>query len=134
MIEERNDKSLCEKSMKMVVNIIKLSSFSIAKMSLGTSGTEHPSSPTKSLTPATDSDMVTDQLLQQSSSKPYSYVVQPEGGNESMMVHQEKRDGDGIFAAYIRKVHEKNRSNFHEASKLSPYILPPPPTPLTRKK
>ncbi|XVE57055.1 hypothetical protein DITRI_Ditri04bG0061100 [Diplodiscus trichospermus] len=142
MIEERNDKSLCEKSMKMVVNIIKLSSFSIAKMSLG--ATAH-STATKNLAPATDHpDMVTDALLQpqfsgmseklQSSSKPYSVVMQPDGENESLMVHEEKRDSDGIFAAYIRKVHEKNRSSLHEASKHSPFILPPPPTPLSRKK
>ncbi|XVF12037.1 hypothetical protein REPUB_Repub08aG0080300 [Reevesia pubescens] len=140
MIEERSDKTLCEKSMKMVVNIIKLSSFSIAKMSLGETG--HPTTATKNLTPATHSDMVTDELLQpqlrseklQSRSKPYSFVMQPGGENESLMVHEEKRDSDGIFAAYIRKVHEKNRSNSHEASKLSPYILPPPPTPINRKK
>ncbi|PSS07831.1 Homeobox-leucine zipper protein [Actinidia chinensis var. chinensis] len=43
----KRNKSLCEKSMKMVTNIVKLSSFSIAKVSLGTS---EPSSPaTKNL-------------------------------------------------------------------------------------
>ena len=143
MIEDRNDKSLCEKSMKMVVNIIKLSSFSIAKMSLGATG--HPTA-TKNLTTPTDSDMVTGELLQppfsvsqrseklQNSTKPYSFVMQPGRGNEPLMVHEEKRDSDGMFAAYIRKVHEKNRSNLHEISKLSPFILPPPPTPLSRKK
>ncbi|WRX17575.1 hypothetical protein QQP08_010062 [Theobroma cacao] len=117
MIEDRNDKSLCEKSMKMVVNIIKLSTFSIAKMSLGATG--HPTA-TENFIPATDSDMVTDDLLQPQfsgslrskklqNSKPISFVMQPGGGNESLMVHEDKRDIDGRFAAYIKKVHEKNR-------------------------
>ncbi|XVF09196.1 hypothetical protein REPUB_Repub07fG0071100 [Reevesia pubescens] len=113
MTEDRNDKSLCEKSMKMVVNIIKLSSFSIAKMSLGAIG--HPAA-TKNLTPPTDSDMVTDELLQtqfsriqmseklQNSSKTCSFLMQPGGGDESLMVHEEKREDDVIFAAYIKKI------------------------------
>ncbi|KAE8727060.1 hypothetical protein F3Y22_tig00005929pilonHSYRG00125 [Hibiscus syriacus] len=73
----------------------------------------------------------------QSWSKPYSFVMQPaNGGNESLVVRGGKPDdGDGKFAAYIKKVHEKNRSNLAEAGKLAPYILPPPPapTPLRRK-
>ncbi|XP_022737451.1 uncharacterized protein LOC111290416 [Durio zibethinus] len=96
----------------MLVNIIKLSSIYIAKMRLGAIG--HPTA-TKNLAPATDSDMVTDEVLQPQfsgsqrseklhcSSKPYSFVMQPGGGNESLMVHEEKRDSDGIFAALIRK-------------------------------
>ncbi|XVE54884.1 hypothetical protein DITRI_Ditri03aG0118200 [Diplodiscus trichospermus] len=147
MIEERNDhKSLCEKSMKMVMNIIKLSSFSIAKMILGETG--HPTEP-KNLTTETHSDMVTDEVVLpqppfsgsqrseklQISSKPRLFMMQqPGGANEPLMAHEERSDSDGMFAAYIRKVHEKNRSNLHEALKLSPFILPPPPMPPNRKK
>ncbi|OMP07093.1 hypothetical protein COLO4_07631 [Corchorus olitorius] len=137
----RNDKSLCEKSMMMVVNIIKLSSFSIAKMSLGA---------TKNLEATGNSDMVTDEVARAgfcgsqrsekilSRSKAISFVMQqPGGGNESLMLGEEKSNSDsdsnGMFAAYINKVHEKNRRNLHEASKLSPYILPPPPTPLSSR-
>ncbi|KAE8655230.1 hypothetical protein F3Y22_tig00117034pilonHSYRG01399 [Hibiscus syriacus] len=91
--------------MKIVLNIIKLSSFSIAKSSRGTTGCH--STPT-----ATDSNLIIDhELLQtrfpgnrmsekpQSSSKPRSIVMQPGRGNE------EKRGGDvdGMFSAYIRK-------------------------------
>ncbi|KAK8686131.1 hypothetical protein V6N13_125158 [Hibiscus sabdariffa] len=140
MAEERNEKSLCKKSMKIVLNIIKLSSFSIAKSSLGMTG--YRSMPTKNLTSARDSNVITDdEQLQpqfcrnprseklQSSSKPHSFMMRPDGGNE------EKREGDvdGMFVAYIKKVRAKNRRNFHEASKLSPYILPPPPTPSRNK-
>ncbi|KAE8722244.1 hypothetical protein F3Y22_tig00014304pilonHSYRG00114 [Hibiscus syriacus] len=143
MIDERNDsKSLCEKSMKVVANIIKLSSFSIAKMSLG-EATGHPTAAKGRPTSVTDSDTFADGPMSQpplssgmseklqSRSKPYSFVMQPEdGGNESLEVRGgERDDGDGKFSAYIKKVHEKNRSNLHEAAKLSPYMLPPPPTP-----
>ncbi|KAE8697633.1 Detected protein of unknown function [Hibiscus syriacus] len=147
MVEERNEnKSLCEKSMKVVVNIIKLSSFSIAKMGLG-EATGHPTA-AKSPTSIMDSNTFVDGPMPraprasgmseklQSRSKPYSFVMHPaNGGNESLVVREGKRDdGDGKFAAYIKKVHEKKRSNLHEAAKLSPYILPPPPTPLRRKQ
>ncbi|KAK8710701.1 hypothetical protein V6N13_146014 [Hibiscus sabdariffa] len=143
MAEERtdNNNSLCEKSMKVVVNIFKLSSFSIAKMSFGETTVLTKSIPSDSDTVADGpmprpprSSRMSEKL--QSRSKPYSFVMQPDsGGNESLTVREEKRDeGDGKFAAYIRKVHEKNRGNQHEAAKLSPYILPPPPTPLRRTK
>ncbi|MBA0735282.1 hypothetical protein Gogos_019144 [Gossypium gossypioides] len=130
MIEERNDKSLCEKSMKMVMNIIRFSSFSIAKTSLGTTG--YRSTPTKNLKPATDSDMVIDDELPQ----PQFSGNQRSEKLQSSTKPRSARNGDvnGMFAAYTRKVNEKNRSNFHEASKHSPYILPPPPTPLSRNQ
>ncbi|KAB2001966.1 hypothetical protein ERO13_D11G031200v2 [Gossypium hirsutum] len=138
MIEERNERSLCEKSMKMVANIIRLSSFSIAKMSLG----EPTTATTKSPVPTTGSDTFTDEPSRfsgshkQTRSKPYSFMMEPAAsdGNESRMVREEKEHSDGRFAEYIRKVHEKNRRNSHEASKHSSYILPPPPTPLRRRK
>ncbi|KAL2321906.1 hypothetical protein Fmac_026285 [Flemingia macrophylla] len=38
-IKSKSEKSLCEKSMKVVVNIIRLSSFSIAQRSLGVGAT-----------------------------------------------------------------------------------------------
>ncbi|CAK7322921.1 unnamed protein product [Dovyalis caffra] len=135
--KHRSNNSLCEKSMKMVVNIIKLSSFSIAKMSLGT-----PSPPvvTKSLVPGTGSVMVVNEPLlsqipgsqrsqePQGSSKPISFVMQPDEGNgSSHVIHKENSVIDGRASDYIRKVHEKNRNDAREMSKLSPYILPPPP-------
>ncbi|GMJ04976.1 hypothetical protein HRI_004166800 [Hibiscus trionum] len=141
MVDERTDtNSLCEKSMKVVVNIFKLSSFSIARMSLGeTTATKSlPSAVTNSVVdgrPPRSSSRMSEKL--QSLSTPYSFVMQPErrGNYEPRVVGEEKRDEEeGKFAAYIRKVHEKNRGNLHEAAKLSPYILPPPPTPLRRKK
>ncbi|KAK3225792.1 hypothetical protein Dsin_005654 [Dipteronia sinensis] len=127
--EDRN-KSLCETSVKMMVNIIKLSTFSIAKMSLGASG---PS-------PATTKNLqVNEPLLPQSpgrrksekpknSSKPVLFLMEPTGGSESSyVVHGEKSHIDGKASAYIKKVHQKNLSDLSESPNLPPYILPPPP-------
>ncbi|KAL9337816.1 hypothetical protein Peur_069585 [Populus x canadensis] len=132
-----NNNSLCEKSMKMVVNIIKLSSFSIAKMSLGT-----PSPPvaTKSLAHVTGSVVVPKEPLlsqipgsrrsqePQGSSNPKSFVMQPDEGNgSSHVIHEDNSVINGRASDYIRKVHEKNRNDALETSKLTPYIPPPPP-------
>ncbi|KAJ4833167.1 hypothetical protein Tsubulata_051565 [Turnera subulata] len=130
--------SLCEKSMKMVVNILKLSSFSIAKMSLGTTG--HPIG-TRNLAPVTGlmvpaandpfpSPIPGSQRSQepQSSSRPLSFVMQPgEEKGSSYVIHEQNSHIDGKASDYIRKVHAKNRVNVQETSHLSPYILPPPP-------
>ncbi|KAJ4712233.1 Homeobox-leucine zipper protein [Melia azedarach] len=134
--KDRN-KSLCQKSMKMVVNIIKLSSFSIANMSLGVAGA---SAATKNLGPVTDSVMLANEPLlpqfsgsrrsekPQNSAKPVSYLMEPNRGDESSyVIHDEKSVIDGMASAYIQKVHQKNRIDFSETSNLPPYILPPPP-------
>ncbi|KAK9278255.1 hypothetical protein L1049_027819 [Liquidambar formosana] len=55
-----NNKSLCQKSMKMVTNILKLSSFSIAKMSLGSA---RPPAATKNLASMKGSIMVASEPL-----------------------------------------------------------------------
>ncbi|TXG50358.1 hypothetical protein EZV62_022882 [Acer yangbiense] len=120
--------------MKMMVNIIKLSSFSIAQMSLGAAG---PSAA------ATKNLQVNEPLLPQSpgsqksekpknSSKPVSFLMEPTGGSESSyVVHGEKSRIDGEASAYIRKVHQKNLSDLSESSDLPPYKLPPPPRAVT---
>ncbi|KAL5747310.1 hypothetical protein ACOSP7_024307 [Xanthoceras sorbifolium] len=129
--EDRNNKSLRENSMKMVVNLIKLSSFSIAKMSLPA---------TKNLQPVSSSVMdANESLLPQSpgsqksekpkvSSKHISFLMEPDGGKKSSyVVHGEKSPIDGKASAYIRKVHQKNLSDLSESPNLPPYELPPPP-------
>ncbi|CAN0900726.1 hypothetical protein LINGRAHAP2_LOCUS21006 [Linum grandiflorum] len=136
----RSSNSLCEKSMKMVVNIIRLSSFSIAKMSLGTaaSGSGSPVV-NRNLAPMTNSVVAAKEPLlpqipgsqrsqePQTRSKHKSFLMEPARkgkGSSSCMVHEESSVIDGMAADYIRKVHEKNRN---DASKLAPLILPPPP-------
>ncbi|OAY30957.1 hypothetical protein MANES_14G072000v8 [Manihot esculenta] len=134
----RSNDSLCEKSMKMVVSIIKLSSFSIAKMSLGAT---EPAVVTKKLAPVTGSVMdANGPLLPQiprshksqqvrSRSKPFSFVMQPDEGNSSAYtIHEENSVIDGMASDYIRKFHEKNSydAHFHEISNLSAYRPTPP--------
>ncbi|WCJ36009.1 hypothetical protein M5689_017231 [Euphorbia peplus] len=123
--------------MKMVVNIIKLSSFSIAKMSLGV-GTES-SLVKKNLAPVvTASVTVSDQpeipagsrkSSQQlrSRSKPYSsFVMQKaeDGGKGSTyMIREGNSLIDGMASDYIKKFHEKN-SREHVKSKLYRPLFP----------
>uniref|UniRef100_A0A2K1YAB5 Uncharacterized protein n=1 Tax=Populus trichocarpa TaxID=3694 RepID=A0A2K1YAB5_POPTR len=111
--KNRSNNSLCENSMKVAVNIIKLSSFSIAKMSLGT---HSPPVVTKSYIPMTGSVMVANEPLlsqipgsrrsqeSQGSSKPISFVMQPDEGNGSThAIHKENSVIDGRASDYIRK-------------------------------
>ncbi|KAG5230078.1 hypothetical protein OIU78_029825 [Salix suchowensis] len=135
--KHRNNNSICEKSMNMVVNIIRLSSFSIATMSLGS-----PSPPvvSKRLVPVAGSVAADKEPLmtpipgsrrsQEShgSSKPISFVMQPdEGTGSSRVIHKENSFIDERASDFIRRVHEKNRNDALEASKHSPHIPPPPP-------
>ncbi|KAJ6760611.1 hypothetical protein OIU79_025449 [Salix purpurea] len=137
--KHRNNNSICEKSMNMVVNIIRLSSFSIATMSLGS-----PSPPVISKrlvsvaagsVPAAKEPLMTQipgsQRSQEShgSSKPISFVMQPDEGNgSSRVIHKDQNSCiDERASDFIRRVHEKNRNDAVEASKHSPHIPPPPP-------
>ncbi|KAA3456974.1 hypothetical protein EPI10_003711 [Gossypium australe] len=94
--------------MKMVMNIIRFSSFSIAKTSLGTTG--YRSTPTKNLKPATDSDMVIDDELPQ----PQFSGNQRSEKLQSSSKPRSARNGDvnGMFAAYIRKCPGVSEINF----------------------
>lgn len=125
--KDRNN-SLRDNSMKMVVNIIKLSSFSIANMSLGAAG---PSTATKIVG---DNEPLLPQFPgSQKSEKSWNsskatFLMEPSGGDKSSYVNliQEGKCVDGMASEYIRKVHQKNKS-FCETSNLSQDILPPPP-------
>ncbi|KAJ6888594.1 hypothetical protein NC652_029620 [Populus alba x Populus x berolinensis] len=132
--KNRSNNSLSENSMKVAVNIIKLSSFSIAKMSLGT---HSPPVVTKSHIPMTGSVMVANEPLlsqipgsrrSQGSSKPISFVMQPDEGNGSTHAFDKENSVvDERASDYIRKVHEKNHNDARETSELSSYIRLPPP-------
>lgn len=111
---------VCEKSMKMEFNIIKLSSFSIAKMSLGAAGPAvvarniaHAMDANGSLLPQIHRSQKPQQL--RGRSKPFSFVMQPDEGksSSSCMIHGEKSVIDGMASAYIRKFHEKNIYDAH---------------------
>lgn len=134
--KDRSSKSLCERSMKMVTNIVKLSSFSIANMSLGTSRAPR-SSRNHSLSVGHNPQVVDPEPLlpripgsrrrSQESSRPISYLVEPGEGVESTCLVLEEKNVDGMASDYINKVHKKNRHYLHEISEDYPIILPPPP-------
>ncbi|KAJ7956306.1 Homeobox-leucine zipper protein [Quillaja saponaria] len=136
--------SLCEKSMKIVTNIVKLSSFSIAHMTLGTTTGKDA----KHLAPTVaGSDMASNESMlsqfpesrsrrsqePQSHSNPI-YVTKPVQANGSLhLIHKERADHikpkredsvDGLASDYIRKVRKQLGYDFHDTSKLSPYALP----------
>ncbi|XP_030458013.2 uncharacterized protein LOC115678733 isoform X2 [Syzygium oleosum] len=134
--KKRSSDSLCERSMKMVTNVLRLSSLSIASMSLGTTG-RSVSAQSHS---AKDSSMMADEPVvpqfagsrrsqePQSWSKPVSYLVELEDGIESAYVFRDDKNVDGMASDYIERVHKKNQHYCREASEDSPIILPPPPS------
>lgn len=133
--KDRSSESLCETSVKMVTNIIKLSSFSVAKASLGTS-TRPQSSRNLSLNVGDDSYVVGPEpplprfpgsRRSQESSKPISYLVEPGKGVGSAYLIHEEENVDSMASDYINKVHEKNRHYLREIAKDNPIILPARP-------
>ncbi|KAJ6411662.1 hypothetical protein OIU84_008278 [Salix udensis] len=102
--KHRNNNSICEKSMNMV-----LSPNALVPVAAGS-------------VPAAKEPLMTQ------SSKPISFVMQPDEGNgSSRVIHKENSFVDERASDYIRRVHEKNRNDAHEASKHSPHMPPPPP-------
>jgi hypothetical protein len=115
----------------MAANIIKILSFSVAKMTLGASG--HAAAARSFEQPLLDSAMVDNkpvpsqidgsqrsQQQPQSSSKRSSLIEVGEENDstyEIIEIHEEMCV-DGRASAYIKKVHEKNRNNY-DASKFS---------------
>lgn len=119
--------SLCEKSILVAANMIKLSSFSIAKMSLGIGGT--PASPRNSTSSTAPNTVTNDHLhpgrssrslVPERSSKPITYLIEPNEGAGSSYVIQEEKGVDGKASDYIRKIHSL-LSDSEETS-----IRPPP--------
>lgn len=109
--KEKKDNALYENSMKVVANLIKMSSFSLAKMSLGTIEND-PVKPRK-LEPATSFVVVEKNPMLRSQEpvtrkKKFSYLVEPDEGYQSKVV-KEDMNVDGKASEYIRKVHEKNQ-------------------------
>lgn len=120
----------------MVTNILRLSSLSVASMSLGTAG--RPAS-VRSHSSGKDSSMMAEEPVvpqfpssrrsqePQNWSKPVSFLVEPEDGIKSANVLHDDKNVDGMASDYIERVHKKNQYYFREASENSPIILPPPP-------
>lgn len=133
--KSRSNNSLCEKSMKMVTNVIRLSSFSIARMSLGIATQPAPVGKVPASYPATfikgsPTAQFPESLRSQEPvnvKKPIAYLIErTEGGKSSLNAINEK-SVDGRASDYIRRVHEKNRHDSSEAMSFSAFVIPPPP-------
>lgn len=126
---ERIEESLCEKSMKVVANVIRLSAFSIAKRSLGSTGSGGPVASSRNFQPATETlnmvaaakPLLRAQKPQTSSNQ--TYYVEPDGVKGSSYVVMEDMNVDGRASDYIRKVREKNQKDLFVISEASSYKL-----------
>ncbi|XAR50117.1 hypothetical protein NMG60_11004357 [Bertholletia excelsa] len=111
--------SVCQKMMKMLGNVLKLSCLSAARM--GRRPTENPPV-TQGLTSLTGSAKVAaDPPLSQFSGSQIEQVA-------SCVIHEEYCV-DKRASEYIRRVREKNLSHSREASMFSSLLPPPPPPP-----
>nr|XP_016503768.1 PREDICTED: uncharacterized protein LOC107821820 [Nicotiana tabacum] len=132
--KSRSNKSLCEKSIKMVTNVIRLSSLSIARMSLGIQvqpeTVKTPVTGPATFVKGSTTAQFPESLRSQEPvniKKPIAYLIEPVKNDKSMHVIHEKNSVDGRASDYIRKVHEKNRHESNEAMSFSAFIIPPPP-------
>jgi len=132
--KSKNEESLCEKSMKVVVNVIRLSSFSIAQRTLGVgASTTRKSRKEKDLSDSDYSDkehkkenLVSNKQFPASSRRsqqPQSranptYVIKSVGSNRSTeyLIHKERLHDvnpkkelcvDGLASDYISKIRNK---------------------------
>lgn len=108
--------------MKVVANLVKMSSFYLAKISLGTAEKD-PVEPRK-LQTAKSFVMVANNPVSRSqepvtNSKKVSYLVEPDEGYRSSYDFQEDMNVDGKASDYIRKVHEKNQKDLFLIPELS---------------
>ncbi|KAL7149040.1 hypothetical protein ABFS83_05G013000 [Erythranthe nasuta] len=115
------DRSFCEKSMEVMVNIIKLSSLSLATLSLGE---EHNKSGPASAIIRTFSNSSNSQLSKSkksqapsSESKMQTYLMERDAGDPTLSSskiidrrNQENhiKNDDGSFDDYIERFHKRN--------------------------
>ncbi|CAN4100460.1 unnamed protein product [Withania somnifera] len=127
-MKNKSNSSLCENTVKMVTNVIRLSSFSIARMSLGmatqpaTAGkfpASHPATFTKDSQVA-EFPASFRSLEPVNIKKPIAFLIEPTESGKSSLYAVNEKSVDGRASDYIRRVHEKNRRDSNEA-------IPPPP-------
>lgn len=133
----RGDESLCEKSMKVVTSMVRLSSLSICKVSLGTS---KPLPVIRNLASVAAPVVVVEkqplpqitgnrrsQEPQISGKKRRVFLVEAVAENGCSSIVREDNSIDGKASDYINKVHAKIRGASNDTANPSAYIIPPPP-------
>lgn len=122
----RTNKSICEKSMKLMTNIVKVSYISIATIGLRTHA------PSNSLARATHNPAPSlpsypRNLRPQEPS--VSYLVPPGDTNKSSMsmIKDDESVIDRDAGDFIKKVRARNMKDANEMTNIYESILPPPP-------
>lgn len=124
-------RSLCEISMDLIVNIIRVSSVSVASKSTSRKPAWLQLPAKRSRAPAVTANMLSmphqlpaSQILQdpESGSKSNSYLIEMERKRPAEIESVDDRASD-----YIRGFHTKNRHDCRTVSEQLSYILPPPP-------
>ncbi|KAI3820796.1 hypothetical protein L1987_08344 [Smallanthus sonchifolius] len=121
----RSNKSTCEKSMKLITNIVKVSYISIAKIGFRTHAPPQPlARPTHN--PAPSLPRYPRNLRPQEPT--VSYLVHPSDANRSnMSMIKDDESVDREAWDFIKKVHAKNMKDASEITNFYEFILPPPP-------
>ncbi|KAK7848043.1 hypothetical protein CFP56_005592 [Quercus suber] len=108
--------------MMLVANIMKLSTLSLASMSLGTTFKQPPIDcvPATAKVPSVNASMVPEFPRSQRSQEPennpkqYSYLIEPEKDKSSYAICES--DIDDKAAEYIKRIHERNRNDSNTAA------------------
>ncbi|GKA04527.1 ribonuclease H-like domain-containing protein [Tanacetum coccineum] len=129
--KSRGNKSICEKWMTLMANIVKVSYISMAKIGFRESAPPQ-TMPRTARNSATSLPRYPKNLRSQEpvdSSKRVSYPVNPRGMNGSSlnMIKDDESSIDREASDFIKTVREKNFKDASEIMDLSESILPPPP-------
>lgn len=133
---KREKKSACEKSMELVVNIIRISAFSLAAMNLGdkrSGGERLPLKPSTNsqVRKSNKSPKLTESYFKEDDAANLGTTDEGNFSDYIARFHERNRSEneaitDGRAAAFIRKFHEKNSRLYASAA---PPLLPLPPPP-----
>nr|DAD31098.1 TPA_asm: hypothetical protein HUJ06_009949 [Nelumbo nucifera] len=129
----RNKYSLWEKSMKMAMNIVRVSSFSLSKASLGATTRAIPANgKTNGINPGSSQRSSSQQEPERGPTTPPYLMFE---GNGSSLVISKRSNIDDRASDFIQRFHEKNRNKTHNMPKSDPHplIVPPQPQPLLVK-
>ncbi|KAL5722429.1 hypothetical protein ACHQM5_005952 [Ranunculus cassubicifolius] len=133
--KRNNKKPLCERSMKIVLNIIKVSSLSLATMILGspsrTRRTTHGNCKMETRVAEVTSVSKDNGSLKlkepEKSLKPSSYLFNPNEEKASSYVICDGTNVDRKASDYIERFHAKNRNHSNDLKLSRAIIIPPPP-------
>ncbi|PWA69714.1 hypothetical protein CTI12_AA282300 [Artemisia annua] len=129
--KSRSNKSICEKSMNLMTNIMKVSYISMAKIGYRTSAPPQQMA-RATHNPAPSLPRYPKNLRLQKpidSTQRVSYLINPDHTNRSSlnMIKDDESNIDREASDFIKTVRERNFKDASEITNLSEFVLPPPP-------